>query len=321
MNRRRFVCAPGVLVAAVAIALLPGCDEPTRDAPAPDSRVTPPKGSATTLTPIMNESGIVSPFDAIPDANGKYVYFTAIGKNGAGVFRVSVTGGTAVEVFAGEPFISPTSIALSPDGTTLVVADGGESGRVLTLSIGGGAPQVISATEGFVAGGLEIVGDRLFLTGSSVDGLVGIFVVSLSGGALRPVATGGLFREPSGIAVTQFGDIYVVDGSNASATRARILKVSGSDVSELVTDFGVGFPAGIALNRDETSLVVSALDRKRGTDVVIRVDLATRELTFVSDKIRKLVDPAGLHRAPNAGFFAFADSTANGTGTVFILSK
>jgi hypothetical protein len=96
-----------------------------------------------------------------------------------------------------------------------------------------------------------------------------------------------------------------------------IVSIKGGTVTPIATGVRAGFPCGVALNADESSLLVSALDPIKRTDTVIIVDLANNGLSYFSDGIDTYLESAGLHRAKQGGnTFAWADSQADG-GKVF----
>jgi hypothetical protein len=96
----------------------------------------------------------------------------------------------------------------------------------------------------------------------------------------------------------------------------------GTTTSVLLPDLRVGYPAGIALSKDETVLLISALDRTAGTDAVIRLVLSgTAMPEYVSMGIAAFTESAGLKRARNVDTYIWADSAANNGGTVFVINK
>jgi hypothetical protein len=326
MTRRCYACF------AIALAATAACSNSTGTG-ASGPGTTPPnpsKGGASigTLSPAAHGAGIKSPFDATPDPTGKNVYFTAIGAHGAGVFKVAAKGGPVSEVYAGLPFVSPFSIAISTDGSQLFVADIGaqttktDGGAIFTLPVAGGTPTDIGDTGGMLPHGVEVSGDTLFFTGASSKGVPGLFKVSVSGGAVSTIAAGAPFKDPSGIAIASSGDIYVVDTVSAGALGARILKVPASGSPSVYLDnIAVGYPAGIVFNQAESQLLVSALDTAKGTDAVLVIDVASRDVTEFTTGIDTFVEPAGLHRAHGANVFAWADSTADKAGTVYVITN
>jgi hypothetical protein len=73
----------------------------------------------------------------------------------------------------------------------------------------------------------------------------------------------------------------------------------------------------VALTADEGFLFVSSIDPALETDTIARIKLDTKDVDFLSQGIDQFTESAGLHRAKNADSYAWADSTANKTGTVF----
>jgi hypothetical protein len=96
-----------------------------------------------------------------------------------------------------------------------------------------------------------------------------------------------------------------------------VVAVNAGVVTTLATGVRVGYPCGVALDIEDSVLLVSALDPIKKTDVIIRIDLGSKTSTLESQGIDTFLEPAGLHRAKQGGnTFAWADSIANG-GTIF----
>jgi hypothetical protein len=287
-------------------------------------------GSAPTSTfslgpvrPVMASADIASPYDAAPSPDGRTVYFTATGGQGPAVYRAA-TGSQAVVVFAGAPLAFPCAIAVTGDATRVFVADPGAepsdgvNGGIYSIPLPGGTPALVAGSAGFIAAGLEVASNKLYVAGVSADGVPGLYAADVSGGALAPVATGAPFDDPSGIAIKSSKEIYVADDGNGAA---KIIRLSGGAASVLLSDIAVGYPAGIALSPDDSSLYVSALDVRGAGDAVLRVNLADGHVDSTTAGIDRFVDPAGLHRASGAPVYAWADTTANGTGTVLVFGN
>ncbi len=284
--------------------------------------------SLGTLSPAANDPSALSPFDATPDLTGQNIYFTAIGANGPGVFQVAASGGPITQVFAGAPFVSPMSIAMSSDGTTLFVSDIGvqtatsDGGAIFSLPVGGGTPTDIGAADGMVPRGLEVAGDILYFTGTGSDKNPGVFSMPVAGGPVTTLVEGAPLEQPSGVTIDKAGNLYVVDVGSTNSQHACIYLVPPSGApSVFVDNIAVGYPAGIVLNQAESELLVSALDPSKGTDVVLSIDVASAAVTPISTGIGAFAEAAGLHRAHGADIFAWADSRANKTGTVYVISR
>lgn len=326
--RKRFSAVAGsalaCVLAASALVALPGCSKET-------SAQSEDGFGLTNIQPAANSGDFRSPFDATPDPKGENVYFTALTAEGIpAVFKTSAKGGPVTILHQGAPLASPFGIAISEDGQTLFVADGSaelgegddipEDGAIFTLSVAGGSPRALAGTESSSPRGVEVRGDSVYFTGKK-QGQAGVFKLPLVGGAATALVSGEPLREPSGIAVTAAGDVYIVDAFANDTVRAGVFKVTAGK-AELVKDgFDVGHPAGLAMIADDRAVLVSGLDPAKGTDVVYRVELADKSQKRFDAVIGDFTESAGLHKAKGADIYAWADSRANNTGTVYVLSK
>lgn len=228
--------------------------------------------------------------------------------------------------------MSPFNITISDDGQKLFIADSSadgdpseaverSDGRVFTMLVSGGTPTGLAGTEGITPAGIEAMGDSLYVTGRK-DGLPGVFKTGIVGGAVSVVKSGAPFTDPGGVAVSKKGEIYVVDTGSATGPQslASVIRVMPDGATEVIADgISVGHPAGVALTADESAVLVSALDAAEGTDRVFRIQLGDRSLRSFKGPIGEFYESAGLHRARNADVLAWADSHANGHGTVYVL--
>jgi hypothetical protein len=282
------------------------------------------------------------PFDAVPSPDGATFYFTALGMNGPGVFSVNAGGGAAKELFSGPPLVAPFGLSVSTDGTTLFIADPGISddpnmangidakGAIYSLSAQGGNPTAIPAFSGTQPRGLDVIApmgamsDSIYFSGRDAnDGKPGLFVAGANGGGLQALAKGAPFVDPSGVAVAVNGDVYVVDTvPQSGGAGARVIKVSGNVATELVTGLQVGYPAGAALVRSDSLLLVSGNDAVTGTSVVYSVDVVMKTVSQFSMGIGSNTDSGGLHRARmKADTLSWCGVTAGGgSGVVYRVS-
>jgi NHL repeat len=288
-------------------------------------------GQIGTITKAANDTSFKSPFDATPSPDGSMIYFTAVGADGTGgVFSVRAGGGAATRLDSGGLLVSPSGITISADSNQLYVADAAADddmtdsyGAIFVLPASGGTPAAVSGTKGLQPRGLVVSGSSLYFTGVDISrGGPGVYSIAASGGQPNTIASGAPFLNPSGIAVAQNGDVYVADSLASASQLAAVIKVSNGHAMPIVSDLGVGYPAGIALVQDESALLVSGIDPLKQTDLVYRIELgATPTLSSFDQTISAFGESAGLHRAAGADIYAWADSLANGTGTVFALSK
>jgi sugar lactone lactonase YvrE len=288
-------------------------------------------GQIGTIVKTANDTSFRSPLDATPSPDGSTIYFTAIAGDGTGaVFSSRASGGGATRIDSGGILISPSGITVSPDGKQLFIADPAVDdetaehyGAILTLPVTGGMPTILAGTQGTRPHGVAIAGTTLFFTAAvGASGAPGVYSTTFAGGQVTTVAAGPPFADPNGIAIAQNGDAYVSDTTVSPSKVAAVIKVSAGSAMTLVTDLGVGYPAGLALTQDESAVLVSGLDPATQTDVVYRITLgATPRTVMFNQTISAFSEPAGLHRAAGADIYAWADSLANGTGTVYTLSK
>jgi DNA-binding beta-propeller fold protein YncE len=289
---------------------------------------------------------VQNPYDATPDPDNNFIYFTAADPiTGAGVYKVAAAGGASSPVVQGDPFVAPFGIAMNAAGTQLYVADSSaqsgpadaeDAGLIFVVSPTGGAPVPLMGSEGFRPRGLEVategVGDMVYFTGKDSLGNAGVFSIPAAGGSVTPIVAGTPFVSPSGIAVAANGDIYVADAVTLSSSTATVYKIAkgANNATELFTGIAVGYPAGIALDEKDETLLISGLSQATLTDVVVLLNLAAMTTTLYTGDatvdISKFEESAGLHRAKKANSFAWADSRGKqdpnqkAAGTVFAIS-
>jgi len=298
-----------------------------------DSDATSPNENGigiSSIKPAANDPSFRSPFDATPDPKGENIYFTALTAEGVpAIYTGSANGGAVRVLHEGAPLSSPFSIAISEDGKTLFVADGSaengpegeEDGAVFTLPAAGGAPAVLTGTAGKNPRGVEVHGDSVYFTGK-FEGQAAVYKTGLGGGEPQALVRGEPLREPSGITITKGGDVFFVDAYADNATGAAVLKVAGGKAEVVRDGFAVGHPAGLATVSDDSALLLSGLDAQKLTDIVARIPIGgPGEVKTFTDVIGEFSESAGLHRAKGADVFAWADSRAGETGTVYVLRK
>lgn len=313
---------------------MPGDNGPSRPGGGPMVVDAPPMHIAA------NDAQSRAPMDATPTPDGERVYYTALGTGDDGsqqpaVFATDASGkGEITTLTIGEPLTAPVGISIDPDGSRLFIADSawnaGEagSGAILALDSAGGTPVALAGSEGYVPRGLVIadVSDETWLYFSGVDpasGMAGVFRSTLEGGVVEAVASGAPFVDPAGVAVASDGTVYAIDAlaSTDAAGQATVIRVRKGKAERIVEGLGVGFPAGIATTTDGATVLVSGLDPVSRTDRVFLVNAMSGELAgVIEEPFASFSEPAGLHRAHDTNTFAWADSEANGDGTVYVLN-
>jgi hypothetical protein len=310
-----------------------GCVQASSGPPfAPDvADEQPLKAGGPTLAVAAHDASTLAPVDATPSPDGKRIYYLAVANDGsdqphAGVFAVDADAegtGAIEELTMGEPLLTPLGIESSLDGSALFIADttagADANGAVFRLAAAGGSPAIVPGTEGYRPAGIVIGRQRgeevLYFTGHDpASGQGAVFRIASSGGAAQRLASFGVESEPGGVTVANNGDLYVADHAGASA---RVLRVRSGKVTVYVTDIGLGFPAGIALTSDSRTLLISGLDMHTKHDVVYSVDVGNKKLGRFTEGIATFSESAGLHRAHDVDVFAWADSQALDSGTVY----
>jgi sugar lactone lactonase YvrE len=285
------------------------------------------------LSVAANDSAARGPLDATPSPDGERVYFTASaltvdGEPSTTVFSVPSDGGAIETLATGGAISAPVGISVSLDGSILYLADVatgdvGNAGAVMSLPSAGGDPSSVSGTEGYGPRAVAIAREHgkewLYFTGRDpVNGTAGVYRTVPDGGAIETLAEGDSFVDPGGVAVADNGDAYVIDG-RGSQGMASLMRVRAGKATSVVDDLGVGFPAGLTLTLDGKTALISGLDPRTKHDVVYYVELATGKLSLLSKPVHAFSEPAGLHRAHDVNVFAWADSEANDSGTVYVL--
>jgi len=318
-----------ILVAASAAAVLAACSSP------------PFKSLDATATAGAEFS---SPLDATLSPDGKTAYFIAVTPEvtsdvsdtpsppRAAIFSTKVGSSSYTTLASGDPLVSPINLDITADGKTLIIADNaagaGEAdrGNLFMLDAAGGTPTVVDTTVGYRARGMSVVNqdwkDTAYFTGNDpADGMPGVFALDIKTGAVSAKSKSDLFVDPSGIVVADNGDIYVVDTQTGDSLANLIQIPKGKDPVELLFGLKVGYPAGISLTKDQAILVISALDPVTRKDVVIRYDLKAKTTEMFNKGIETFEESAGLHRAKDTDAYAWADSRANGGGTVYVINQ
>jgi Periplasmic component of the Tol biopolymer transport system len=292
-----------------------------------DETPPPPKMGDGTVravaTVVSGGTAFRLPFDAALSPDGKTAYFTALVDEGAALFKSPATGGPPTKL---ADLVGLGSVEVTSDGSTVLVGDPatepspGALGAIVAVPSSGGTPSVLTGTEGSLPQGIAIAGRRVVFSGvDPADGVPGVFETSASGG-LSVVLKAGLI-DPSGVTVASSGEVYVLDAESDSASTRRILRIASGSATELVKGLRVGYPAGIALAENGLYLVVASTDPVTGTARFERFGLSgTAAGAPVEMTIGSFDEPAGLHRAAGTDRYAYVDSGANGTGTVFVVN-
>lgn len=271
--------------------------------------------------------GFTNPRDTVPNSDGSTFYFTATTSGGQpGVYMVTSTGGAmAVQLTAGAPLVAPNGLAISSDDKTLYISD--TSAGLFKLATGGGTPQLIAGTDQHHPRGMDVAqsggSEVIFFTGDDPgSGQGGVFTVSPAGGAINTVAKGAPLLTPVGIVVAKDGTVYVSNplAFAVNAPAGGLFQIVAGKPAQLIGGLRLGYPAGLALNLNNSLLLASGLDAEKGTAVVYAVNLTSKVLTTYNQGISENTGAGGVHRALNADIFGWCGTTSPGTGTVYRIS-
>lgn len=328
---------------------------PDMTVPPPDVTpdVTPPPDATpdadVPAMPTISTRAIVScgtvcsrPLDAIPNAGGTVVYFTAYAADGSpGVFRATIPAAgmppaTPTAVVTGMGLEFPVGIALSHDDSTIYVADQtadrgmqAGAGAIFSLPATGGTPailnvgtaliQPVSVTVTFdgndlLIGGQEEVTDAMM----EVTRRRAIFRVSRGGGTAMVVTDNVV--DPSGLSQASTGVFLVHDVRRGGARSASAVTVGPAGVGNFAVGLVTNYPAGLGFSVDGRFALFSGADPNVGPGMLTfsggdGMAMASAELSA------GMQTPLGLHRARMVDSWAVADEGANETGQIFLVTR
>ena len=263
-----------------------------------------------------------APRDSIPNPNASVIYFTAKMPEGNGVLQVPASGGEAKKLVAGSPFVAPRGIEMSGDGKQIFVADP-EANAIFVTAVSDGTTAALRGTNGTTPRGLAVIQENgtetLYFTGNAPnDGQPALFKIPTMGADIATiVAKGAPLVMPDGLAVTQAGTVYVSDLAAAGNSLGSVFRLNGTTLTKISDNLKLGNPAGIALTLDDSVLLVSSLNREKGSDQVLLIALASQQTGIVTQVVEANHAAGGVHRARNVNVFSWIDSEGGGQGIVY----
>jgi DNA-binding beta-propeller fold protein YncE len=325
---------------ALGVALTTACSGGS-SSPAVGATSNPSSNPFQSVERAANEpSAFTQPRAGVPLKDGSIAFLATVetlseaetrnaGERSA-VFITPPGGGAPRILYSGDALVNPLDIDVSFDSETLYIADpsaGAEgAGAILALSRAGGEPTELS--NGLSPRSVAVAAEgKFYFSGIAPEtGESGVFV--WEGGSASAVHVGAPLVDASGLAIMKDGGILVADtrlfdgrtlgSTEVLSNEAGIVLLKDGTAQILATGFATGYPAGIALTRDEQSLIVSAQGPDRA-DVVHVFDMnhATALPLTVKDEFSQFQDSAGgLKRAHDSNTFIWASLSANG-GTVY----
>jgi hypothetical protein len=297
----------------------------------------PPEGSGSAFSRVevaaSASSTFTSPLSGTPLPEGGVAFLAMLPASEEvparpALFRAGPGEEPAV-LYSGDLLQNPLDLDVSADGVSILVADAvhldengeNDGGAVLTFPIDGGEP--VASAVGYAPRAVTVAdsGEVYFSGVDPESGEPGVFALSAEG--VEAVHVGAPLVDPSGIAVFGDGRVLVADTSfsdgeeSAIASRSAVVMLDGGEASLFASGFETGYPAGLALTRDDAVLVVSG----QGPD--------SSNIVFLFDTEHPEAEPAletafatqmgssgGLHRAHGENRFAWCDRAAEG-GTVY----
>lgn len=309
------------LLGVLFVLMLVGCGGGETAAPA--STVAPAEElplvneALSQVTKVGSVTGGMT-VDATPNADGTMVYFTVTGGETSGVYKVAASGGEITAVSIGAPFVSPLGLAISSDSQTLYVAETSqENNGVYVIPVAGGTPTLLAGTQGTLPRVPEIIHqngqDQLYFSGTA-ENQPAVFQMPTDGSAAPTVVfKGSPLVDPSGVAITQAGVVYVVDKAASGNGMGTVFRIQGETAESIATNVHTDdLLAGATLTLDESALLVSHLHPQENTAQVLVINLSTLEKAIFNKVIGSNQSAGGVHRAHNTGQLAWADYRGGG---------
>jgi hypothetical protein len=276
------------------------------------------------------------PLDAIPDARGANVFFTAFTPTGtAAVFRAAIPaeGAPAVAptlVREGSGMEFPVGIALSADDATIYVADQSATrgdvvgiGAIFAIPAVMGSVSQVNVSEELLhpaSIALSSDGANLLIAGQQRNdmGLRRALFRVPRGGGMTTVLTHDLV-DPSGVSQASDGAILCHDTRRGGARAATAVLVGAAAVTEFAGGLVANYPAGLAHAMDNRSAIFSGADPSVGPGLLTFTGPDGRPMA-PAELSAGMAAPLGLHRARMSDTWAVADESGMG-GRIFLVTR
>jgi hypothetical protein len=204
----------------------------------------------------------------------------------------------------------------------------GGSGRIFSLSMGGGPPTEVAGSAGTRPLALDVLRqggqDKIFFCGSDAsDAQTALYELPATGAAAPTLRhKGAPLLAAAGIISASDGTLYIAD-KGSQPNQGKVYRLSGTTLTLLAADIYTGSPPGIALTPDERTVVVSSLHPINGTAQVHLIDLQTGSSSVFSRVISANSGAGGLHPARDGsgmtGTYAWSGYDGSGGGGVYRL--
>ena len=239
-----------------------------------------PNGAPTSVERIadsgFHNAGAVA---SSPDGNTFYVAAYDDDRK-PGVFAVNAADGSVSPLHVGAPFVYPTDLAVSCDGSSIYVGDlqlgssadpllGGfaQEAEMTTpihlLSTDGGVQELDTPGVARAAGLIiDTECESLYVAGFGDDGQPGVFRVPLDGGAAETLYSGAPLVSPTGVHVDANRVAWVMDHAAAGEQGEGMLFAVDPEgnISEVASGLGMGRHGGVSLAPGGTTAVIPVSD-------------------------------------------------------------
>jgi hypothetical protein len=310
--------------AALAVACGSGSKAPAPGAERKD------EGPFKSLEVAANGAAIFTePRAGVPLPDGR-VAFLATVSDDRGLVGLFMQGEDGAQLlYSGEKLVNARDIDTSLENDALLAADpsvtspgpdGAQlSGAILKFSLTGGEPQLMAA--GYAPVSVTVDKSGIYFSGRDPSsGEPGVF--RLTGETVESLFTGSPLVDPSGIAVMKDGTVLVADTrlfeSLPINSEAGVVQIKDGAATLFASGFSTGYPAGIALTRDESTLIVSgeAPDRSDAVYLFSVEDPAAGATVVRAEFSVEQNSSAGLKRLRTENTFIWASGSFN-AGTVY----
>lgn len=251
------------------------------------------------------------------DSEGKVIYLVGRDSDGAAqLYSMPVAGGTPTQLSAGVALEAPTALAIDTKGNLFVADPATDDGGAIYKGGTSGALARFGGNTVRSPVGLAISddGQDLYVTGRDpMDNQPAVFKISTVDGTPTMLVKGAPLGQPSGIALSNDGKIYVVDSAAVSGTPAvdgagAVIRVDSNSATIFSkAPLRVGFPAGLAATGQSDLLVNSNAPGAAGVFIITSTgdQMGTG---LAGDVINVDGDPAGLYQAARANVWVALDT-------------
>ena len=300
----------------------------------------PPPGSDSAFSSVEvaanASSGFTSPLSGTPLPEGGVAFIAMLPPPSEeepqrpALFRADAGEEPSV-LYSGDLLQNPLDLDVSADGASILVADAvhldanGENagGAMLTFPLEGGDP--VATAIGYKPRAVTVADSgEVYFSGSDPEtGEPGVF--ELAGDVVTAVYVGAPLVDPSCMAVFSDGRVLVADTSfsdgeeSSIGSRAAVVALEDGVAAVFASGFETGYPAGLALTKDDAVLIVSG-QGPDSSNLVFLFDTAQPEAAPAIETgfASQMWSSGGLHRAHGENRFAWCDRAAEG-GTVYAI--